>query len=77
MSGLIFIRDNSIQYSIFNRTFQSPDFTARLQTEGFHDFLPTYRRLKITNPVFLLQVFQFLTNQLEIIQETLLTLHIL
>ena len=73
----IFVRDNAIQYGILYRLFQHTHFTGRGQTEHCHDFFSSHRRLEITDTVFLFQILQFLSNQLEVIQETLFTFHIL
>lgn len=69
----MFIWNHSIQDSILYRTFQTTDFAAGLQIENFHNFSTIYRRLEISDTVFFLQIFQFLTNQLEVIKEALLT----
>ena len=76
MGCLILIGDNSIQNSILYRTFQSTDFTTGLQAESFHDLFPTHRRLEITDTVLFFKVFQLLANQLEVIQKSLLALHV-
>ena len=65
----MFIRDDSIQYGILDRTFQTAYFTAGLQVEYPHNFFSVYRRLEIAYPVFFFQVFQFLAYQFEVIQE--------
>lgn len=67
----MFIRDDSIQYGILDRTFQTAYFTAGLQVEYPHNFFSVYRRLEIAYPVFFFQVFQFLAYQFEVIQEFL------
>lgn len=63
------IRDDSIQYGILDRTFQTAYFTAGLQVEYPHNFFSVYRRLEIAYPVFFFQVFQLLAYQFEVIQE--------
>ena len=65
------IRDDSIQYGILDRTFQTAYFTAGLQVEYPHNFFSIYRRLEIAYPVFFFQVFQLLAYQFEVIQEFL------
>lgn len=64
----MFIRDDSIQYGILDRTFQTAYFTAGLQVEYPHNFFSVYRRLEIAYPVFFFQVFQLLAYQFEVIQ---------
>ncbi len=77
MSRLIFIRNHSIQDCIFNSTLQNSDLTTRFQAENLHNFFSAHRWLEVADTIFLFQILQFLSNQLEIIQETLFTFHIL
>ena len=70
------VGDDTIQYGIFNGTFQLTHLGARGQVEGTHDFLPIYGRLEVAYAVALLQVFQLLTDELEVGQEAALALRV-
>src|SRR3712207_9212517 len=77
MGGFVFIGNHAVEYGVFYGSFQRAYLPARLQTEGFHDFLSAHRRLEVTDTVFLFQVFQLPPHQLKIIEEALLAFQVL
>ena len=70
-SSIVLIGYDTIQNSILDGALQAADFPAWLQVEDFHNLGAIHRWLEITDAVFLLKVFQFLTHQLEVVEKTL------
>lgn len=70
-SSIVLIGYDTIQNSILDGALQAADFPAWLQVEDFHNLGTIHRWLEITDAVFLLKVFQFLTHQLEVVEKTL------
>ena len=75
--SLVVIGNDAVQYGILDSAFQRAHLPAGRQIECFHNLLTADRRLEVTDAVALLQVLQLLAHQLEVVQEALLTLHVL
>ena len=67
----VVIGDLSVEDGILDGIFDITHGTRGVKAEGYHDFLTVNRRLEIANPVFLLNVNQFLLHQVKILAEAL------
>ena len=73
----MFVGDISVEDGILDVSLQCTDFAAGREAEDFHDFLAGDGGLELADAVALLQVDEFLTHQLEVVEEALLALGIL
>ena len=67
---LIFVGDNPVEDSVLDCLLDDTNRLRGGQVENTHDFLARDRRLEVAHPVLFLYVGQFLTYQLEVVEET-------
>lgn len=75
--SLMVIGDYAVEDGVFESHLEDAYFLAGREAEAFHDFYTVNGGLEVADAVFLLDIYEFFTNELVVLTETFLTLFIL